>query len=115
MSLPPRIRKEAKRTGRWKSQAHCTFVRSHQCCVTDCNRRPIEVAHLRKGTDAGMGRKASDYYAISLCKHHHAEQHQIGEDTFAKEHSLDLHALAAAFAKASPKARDVQSHQRGAA
>lgn len=111
--LPPRIKKEPKRTARWKSTSHCNFVRSHQCCVPGCDRRPIEVAHLRNGTDAGMGRKASDFFAISLCSYHHrADQHINGEDTFAKVHGIDLHALARAFAEASPKAAEIRAHKR---
>lgn len=108
--LPPRIQKKAKATGRWKSPAHLNFVRSHQCCVPGCNRRPIEVAHLRIGTDAGMGRKASDYFTISLCGDlgHHAEQHRIGEQSFARLHGIDMHALAEAFAAASPKAGEIR-------
>lgn len=111
--LPPRIRKPAKEGGRWKSRSHCDFIRSHACCVPGCDRRPIEVAHLRNGTDAGMGRKASDFYAISLCAYHHrADQHMNGEVTFAREHGIDLHELADAFAKASPKAREIAQIKR---
>ena len=106
--LPPRIAKKGNRSDRWKSTSHCNFIRSHQCCVPGCDRRPIEVAHLRKGTDAAMGRKASDFFAISLCAYHHrADQHLNGEDSFAQAHGIDLHALAEAFAKASPKAAEI--------
>lgn len=110
--LPRRIPKEPKRSLRWRSPAHCNFVRSHECCVAECGRRPIEVAHIRRGSDAGMARKPSDFFTVSLCQHHHAEQHRIGEQSFEKAHGLDLAALAAEFAAASPKAREIRQAQR---
>lgn len=106
--LPRKIPKAAKRTGRWKSTAHRNFVGQNQCCVPGCNGRPIEVAHLRNGTDAGMGRKASDWFTISLCRDHHSEQHRIGEQSFQKAHGIDMHALAAEFAQKSPKAMEIR-------
>lgn len=111
--LPRRIPKERKRSLRWRSPAHCTFVRTHECCVGGCSERPIEVAHLRNGTDAGMGRKASDFYTVSLCRHHHAEQHRQGEETFWKRIAWkDPHALAAEFCAASPKRREIEQAKR---
>lgn len=112
MTLPKRIPKERNRTERWRSAAHCSFVRSHHCCVPDCNRMPIEVAHVRSGSDAGMGRKPSDYFTISLCRDHHAQQHRMGEASFGKAYGIDLHELADEFAKASPKAREIAQAKR---
>lgn len=108
MKLPERIRKEPKRSDRWRSQAHCSFVRSHHCCVPGCDGMPIEVAHVRSGSDAGMGRKPSDWFTVSLCCNHHSEQHRIGEAPFERAHGIDLHALAAQFACESPKAADIR-------
>lgn len=34
--LPPKVPKKAKRSSRWRSQAHLTFVRKHQCSVAGC-------------------------------------------------------------------------------
>ena len=112
MSLPPRIPKKRNKSLRWRSPAHCSFVRSHQCCVPGCDNRPIEVAHLRERSDGGMGRKPSDWFTISLCQDHHSEQHRIGESPFGKAHGIDLHGLAAEFAKASPKAREIEAAKR---
>lgn len=59
-----------------------------------------------------MGRKASDWFTISLCLSHHRtgkdNQHSLGEDSFARLHGIDLHALAAEFAAKSPKAADIR-------
>lgn len=109
--LPRRITRQSNRTDRWKSQAHCTFVRSHECCVPGCTARPIEVAHVRRGSDAGTGRKPSDYFTISLCggpEGHHAEQHRLGEQSFERKHGINMLSLAAEFAAASPKAKEIR-------
>lgn len=109
--LPRRIAKPAKRASRWKSPAHCNFVRSHECCVPGCTRRPIEVAHVRIKSGAGMGQKPDDWDTISLCggvDGHHAEQHLIGETSFERRHGIDMAALASEFAAASPKAADIR-------
>lgn len=111
--LPRRIPKERNRSDRWRSPAHCNFVRGHECCVPGCQGRPIEVAHLRKGTDAGMGRKASDWFTISLCKFHHTgDQHNVGEPEFERKHGINLHELAAEFAAKSPKAAEIRRVQQ---
>lgn len=112
MALPRRIPKQRNRSDRWRSQAHCTFVRSHHCSVPGCDNMPIEVAHVRSGSDAGMGRKPSDWFTISLCRDHHAEQHNVGEASFAERHSIDLHGLAAEFAAESPKAAEIRIEQK---
>lgn len=107
--LPRRIPKPAKRASRWRSQAHCNFVRSHECCVTACDGRPIEVAHVRLGSGAGIGQKPDDFRAVSLCQHHHGEQHRIGEATFWKRVAWkDPEALIAEFCAASPKAAEIR-------
>lgn len=116
MALPARIPKKRNRSERWRSQAHCGFVRSHHCIVPGCQGMPIEVAHVRDGSDAGTGRKPSDWFTVACCRDHHSEQHRIGEKSFARRHGIDLHALAAEFAAASPKAADIRRErmERGA-
>lgn len=110
--LPARIPKQKNRSDRWRSPAHCNFVRSHRCCVPGCQDMPIEVAHVRAGSDAGMGRKPSDWFTISLCRSHHADQHRVGEAPFGRAHNIDLHKLADEFAAASPKAAEIRQAKR---
>ena len=58
------------------------------------------------GADAGMGSKPDDSRTIPLCgglDGHHAEQHRIGEQAFAKRYSLQLVELAAEFWRRSPR------------
>ncbi len=110
--MPRRIPKPAKRASRWRSQAHCNFVRSHECSTPYCLGRPIEVAHVRIGSGAGMGQKPDDWNTISLCQFHHGIQHRDGEASFAKAFGIDLSALAAEFAAKSPKAAEIRAIQR---
>ena len=109
--LPPRIPKKAKRASRWRSQAHCNFVRSHACCVPGCDGRPIQVAHVRMGSGAGMGQKPDDWRTVSLCAEHHRRQHNIGEPYFWR--GIDVEALIEAFIKDSPRRTQIEEVRRG--
>lgn len=91
-------RKKTSRT----CAAHRAWVRKHRCSVRGCRQMPIECAHVRQGTDGGLGLKPSDKWTISLCRDHHLEQHEIGEAAFEAKYDLDLLKLAAEFARRSP-------------
>ncbi|MHB9879138.1 DUF968 domain-containing protein [Pacificimonas sp. ICDLI1SI03] len=82
--------------------SHTKWVGGHACVVPGCNGRPIEVMHVRKGTDGGTGLKPSDIWTISGCQYHHSEQHRIGEPAFEKKYGIDMKALAREFAAKSP-------------
>lgn len=99
--LPPRITRPKRETGK-RSPAHRAWVRSHQCSVPGCLSMPIEAAHVRRGTDGGMGQKPSDIWCISLCRDHHTEQHTIGESSFEARHGINMRALAEEFFARSP-------------
>lgn len=105
MTLPPRIPRKPKRETRWRSRAHCNFVRSHACSVCG-STVAIEVAHVRLGSGAGMGQKPDDWRTVSLCKDCHKAQHNMGERTFWS--SFDPEALITAFCNASPKASEIR-------
>lgn len=105
--LPRKIPKAPKRASRWRSMAHCNFVRSHACCACT-SMAAIEVAHVRIGSGAGIGQKPDDWNSISLCRDCHAEQHRIGERSFEKRHGINLSHLADAFATASPRAGQIR-------
>lgn len=107
VSLPRRIPKEPKRASRWRSQAHCNFVRSHACSA--CRAvAAIEVAHVRNGSGAGLGQKPDDWRTVSLCRDCHCKQHQVGEQTFWFAAGVEVEALIDAFCKASPKAMEIR-------
>jgi len=81
---------------------HRRWVKSHGCCVPGCHAATVDFAHLRSSANAGMDQKPHDIFGVSLCRHHHVEQHSLGVDAFDRTHSIDLWALAAEFARRSP-------------
>ncbi len=107
--LPRRIPKPAKRASRWRSQAHCNFVRSFACSMCG-ETAAIEVAHVRNGSGAGIGQKPDDWRTVSLCKVCHQHQHFIGEKTFWAVR--DVEKLISEFIAASPKRADILQVQR---
>lgn len=103
MHFPARLEADrVKPKLRLKSTAHRDWVRDHFCSVPGCQLMPIEVAHVRLGSGAGIARKPSDGMTISLCREHHAQQHRLGEETFSRKHGIDLMRLAEAFYRRSP-------------
>lgn len=56
--------------------------------------------------------KPSDRWAVSLCREHHREQHQIGEKRFQSRYDVDLYELAKEFAKRSPHLRKILGPDR---
>lgn len=102
--LPRRLEREVKpgQVKRVRSPGHLKWVRDHACCVPGCDGRPIEAAHVRTGTDGGIGLKTGDHWTISLCQKHHAQQHTWGEQSFESMHAIDMKALAREFAAKSP-------------
>lgn len=81
MTLPTRKTKRTKGMGRWKSQKHRDWVRGFHCANCDAEG-PIEVAHVRIGSGAGVGQKPDDYRTVPLCKPCHTSQHSMGERSF---------------------------------
>lgn len=110
--LPRRIPKPSKRASRWRSQAHCNFVRSHACCACG-STAAIEVAHVRVGTNTGIGQKPDDWWVISLCHECHSRQHQIGEQSFERENNISMRGLAEEFANASPRKLEIRAEKAG--
>jgi hypothetical protein len=49
-----------------------------------------------------MGMKPSDKWTISLCQHHHLEQHKIGETAFGERYDVSLLELSRELAQRSP-------------
>lgn len=102
MTLPARIsRKSDKAEKPRRSPAHRAWVRGHACSACG-SQSGIECAHVRIGTDGGVGIKPSDRWCISLCKNCHAQQHMIGETSFSAVWKINMKALAEEFYRASP-------------
>lgn len=100
--LPARLKDDHfKPKARLRSYAHCDWVREHYCSVPGCREMPIEVAHVGKANNHGMGKKASDAFTLSLCREHHAESHR-GDKTFEAKYGFSLLAKAEEFYRKSP-------------
>lgn len=102
LRFPQRVPTEKRKKVVRACAAHRAWVRRHFCSVPGCRQMPIECAHVRRGTDGGMGMKPSDRWTVSLCRLHHLEQHEIGETAFQVKHDVDLVELAKEFALRSP-------------
>ena len=78
----PRTKQARKRKPNLRSRVqHLTFVRQLPCVA--CGKAPpSHAAHVRTGTDGGVGMKPSDRYTVPLCATCHAKQHRVGELTF---------------------------------
>jgi len=119
MALPRRIPKGPKRASRWRSLAHCAWIRGFACCVCG-SATNIEAAHVRLGSKCGMGQKPDDWRTVPLCAGPHSNiagqlgchdrQHIIGEQTFW--HGRDVEALIAEFIKASPRRAQIETEMR---
>ena len=87
-----------------RSPSHLAWIRTHVCVLSnrgECDGR-IEAAHVRIGHGGGMGMKPGDDRSLPLCHSHHAEQHNIGDQTFQAKYSINLLEIAEIFAKRSP-------------
>ena len=70
------------------------------------------------GSDGGMGRKPSDYFAVPLCKNcHQHDQHLIGEPAFWDRYrELKGHTVwdvIAELIRTSPRRREIEEHREG--
>ena len=53
---------------------------SREACVV-CGREPSEAHHLRFAQPRALGPKVSDEFAVPLCRIHHREVHDHGDET----------------------------------
>jgi hypothetical protein len=103
-----KLPKKPKRESRFRSQRHLKHVRSHACVICDAEA-PIEAAHVRLGSGAGMGQKPHDYFAVPLCKDCHQSQHTKGERTFWQDR--DVQAIMGELIRTSPVRREIEAHR----
>ena len=64
---------------RLRDKAHLKFVASQPCLV--CGRNPSDPHHLRFAQPRAIGLKVSDEFTVPLCRGHHRELHQAGDET----------------------------------
>jgi hypothetical protein len=63
---------------RLRDKAHLKFVASQSCLI--CGRQPCDPHHLRFAQARAIGLKVSDEFAVPLCRGHHRELHQAGNE-----------------------------------
>jgi hypothetical protein len=63
---------------RLRDKAHLKFVASQSCLV--CGRQPCDPHHLRFAQPRALGLKVSDEFTVPLCRGHHRQLHQAGNE-----------------------------------
>ena len=100
--LAPSIQDEAKidksalalpEPKRRRDKSHLRFVASQPCII--CGRCPSDPHHLRFAQPRALGAKVSDEFTVPLCRSHHRQLHQVGNEV-AWWNNLKIDALRAA-------------------
>jgi DNA recombination protein Rad52 len=63
---------------RLRDKAHLKFVASQPCLI--CGRQPSDPHHLRFAQPRAIGLKVSDEFTVPLCRGHHRQLHQAGDE-----------------------------------
>jgi hypothetical protein len=63
---------------RLRDKAHLRFVASQPCLV--CGRQPSDPHHLRFAQPRALALKVSDEFTVPLCRGHHRQLHQAGNE-----------------------------------
>ena len=64
---------------RIRDRDHIRHVIKHPCLI--CGRRPSDPHHLRFAQPRALGRKVSDEFTVPLCRTHHREVHDCGDES----------------------------------
>jgi hypothetical protein len=63
---------------RHRDKTHLRFVALQPCLI--CERAPSDAHHLRFAQPRALGRKNSDEFVVPLCRTHHRQNHQVGDE-----------------------------------
>jgi len=63
---------------RYRDREHLRYVMQQPCLV--CGRKPSDPHHLRYLQPRALSRKASDEFAVPLCRVHHRASHRAGNE-----------------------------------
>jgi hypothetical protein len=78
---------------RLRDKAHLKFVASQPCLI--CGRQPSDPHHLRFAQPRAIGLKVSDEFTVPLCRGHHRQLHQVGnEEAWWAERNIDALTIA---------------------
>jgi ERF superfamily len=73
---------------RYRNRDHLRFVMQQPCLL--CGRKPSDAHHIRFAQPRALGRKASDEFAVPLCRSHHRAAHRAGnEKAWWKQAGID--------------------------
>jgi hypothetical protein len=78
---------------RRRDKEHLRFVASQPCLL--CARLPSDAHHVRFAQPKALGRKVSDEFTVPLCRTHHRQVHQTGNE-IAWWNDLEIDRLAIA-------------------
>jgi Rad52/22 family double-strand break repair protein len=90
-SVPGRLLIERPR--RLRDRGHLKFVAAQPCLL--CGRNPSDPHHLRFAQARAQGLKVSDEFTVPLCRTHHRQLHQAGNEA-AWWQDMEIDALAIA-------------------
>lgn len=69
---------------RVNSKKHLNYVKSFPCSITKdgehCNGIPVDPHHLMKMKGRGLALKEMDMWAVPLCRRHHREVTDYGDE-----------------------------------
>ncbi|HEY1473691.1 MAG TPA: Rad52/Rad22 family DNA repair protein [Pseudolabrys sp.] len=93
---------------RLRDKMHLRFVASQPCLV--CGRQPSDPHHLRFAQPRALGMKVSDEFTVPLCRGHHRELHQAGNEVtwWEKLAIKPLEVAKTLWAETRPKAAPTQ-------
>jgi len=75
---------------RYRDRKHLMFVASQPCLL--CGRQPCDAHHLRFAQPRAMGLKVSDEFTVPLCRVHHRQVHEAGNES-AWWNDMDIDAI----------------------
>ena len=75
---------------RLRDKNHLKFVASQPCLI--CGRQPSDPHHLQFAQPRALGMKVSDEFTVPLCRGHHRQLHQAGNEVTWWEH-FNINAL----------------------
>ena len=96
---------------RLRDKAHLRFVASQGCFV--CGRQPSDPHHLRFAQPRALGLKVSDEFTVPLCRGHHRQLHQAGNEvTWWEDLKINALEIAKGLWEESRGRRHFQPQQR---
>jgi hypothetical protein len=94
------------KTLRLRDRDHLKFVSTQPCLA--CGRSPSDAHHLKFAEQPALGRKVSDEFTVPLCRAHHRELHQRGDErVWWQQLNLDPLPIAQGLWQAGHEARSL--------